>query len=390
MGTLLALTHFPTLLLAVVFMFAMGAAVWALLGWRLRLMPQASGLLALANLLLAVALATDALRGGAGPAWLAYWGSDVLGIAGFVVLRAAVPVVGERPAAWRLGVAVLLLGAVALLFMPYRPPLHRHVALVFGCMSLLCVVASLDAWRLLRRELRRPAALGLLSPLLLVSGAVALRFGHALLRPQQTAGLNQASDFNTAWVWLALLLCLLLNAAMAFLILLRLVLRIQRLTRRDPLTDVLNRRAFAERLALAHAGLARERPYALLLLDLDHFKPLNDGLGHAAGDAALTRVAGELRGALRGSDELGRLGGEEFGVLLPLTDLAGARVAAERLRRRLEQLPFEWQGRPWPISASIGLSIGRPEDADGEVALARADAAMYAAKAAGRNCVREA
>ena len=387
MATLLALTHFQTLLTAVVFLFVMAAVVWALLAWRLRLMPRASALLALANALLAAALGTDALRG-SGPDWLAYWGSDVLGLAGFAVLRAAVPVVGEQPPAWRLGVAVVLAGGLALLFMPYRPPLHGHVALVFGGISLLCAVASFDAWQLLRRALRWPAALGLLSPLLLVTAAVAARCGHALLWPQQAAELGEGTVFNTLWVWLALLLCLLLNGAMAFLILLRLVLRIQRLTRHDPLTDALNRRAFAEQLAQVHAGLKRERSYAVLLLDLDHFKQLNDGLGHAAGDAALVLVAGTLRGALRGSDALGRLGGEEFGVLLPLTDAAGARQVAERLRLKLELLRFEWQGRAWPLSASIGLALGRLEDdAEGSAVLDRADAAMYAAKQAGRNRV---
>lgn len=384
MRAVLELAHLPTLMLAVVMMFLMAALVWAVLGRHLRLLPGASALLALANLLLGLALVSEALRG-LMPHWLSDIGSDLLGVAGFAVLRAAVPVVAERPPAWRLGLLAWLL--VALLW-PLLPE-ERQVALSFGAISLMMGVACAEAWTLLRRELRPLPALGQLLPLLLVTLAVAARLVHALAWPGLTAPLGADTSFNTIWLWLALLLCLLLNAAMAFLIVLRLVLRIQRLTRHDPLTDALNRRAFAEALARAQAELRRGRPYALLLLDLDHFKPLNDSLGHAAGDAALCRVAASLRGALRSTDSLGRLGGEEFCVLLSPVEPDSARQVAQRLRERLQALDFRWEGRPWPLSASIGLALARPDEREAEAVLLRADAAMYAAKQAGRNQVRE-
>jgi diguanylate cyclase (GGDEF)-like protein len=377
MRAVLALAHLPTLMLAVVMMFLAAALVWAVLGRHLRLLPSASALLALANLLLGLALVSEALRGLL-PHWLSDIGSDLLGVAGFAVLRAAVPVVAERPPAWRLG----------LLVWPLLPEV-RQVALSFGAISLLMLVACAQAWGLLRQELRPLPALGQLFPLLLVTLAVSARFVHALLWPGLTAPLGEDSSFNTLWLWLALLLCLLMNAAMAFLIVLRLVLRIQRLTLHDPLTDALNRRAFAQALERAQAGLRRGRPYALLLLDLDHFKPLNDSLGHAAGDAALCAVAASLRGALRSTDSLGRLGGEEFCVLLSPVEPGSARQVAQRLCERLQALDFRWEGRPWPLSASIGLALARPDEHEAEAVLLRADAAMYAAKQAGRNQVRE-
>ncbi len=384
MRAVLALAHLPTLMLAVVMMFLAAALVWAVLGRHLRLLPSASALLALANLLLGLALVSEALRG-LMPHWLSDIGSDLLGVAGFAVLRAAVPVVAERPPAWRLGLLVWLL--VALVW-PLLPEV-RQVALSFGAISLLMVVACAQAWGLLRGELRPLPALGQLFPLLLVTLAVVARFLHALAWPGLTAPLGADSSFNTLWLWLALLLCLLLNAAMAFLIVLRLVLRIQRLTRHDPLTDALNRRAFAEALERAQAGLRRGQAYALLMLDLDHFKPLNDSLGHAAGDAALCAVAACLRGALRSTDSLGRLGGEEFCVLLSPVEPGSARQVAQRLCERLQALDFRWEGRPWPLSASIGLALARPEDREAEAVLRRADAAMYAAKQAGRRQVCE-
>ena len=384
MRAVLALAHLPTLMLAVVMMFLAAALVWAVLGRHLRLLPSASALLALANLLLGLALVSEALRG-LMPYWLSDIGSDLLGVAGFAVLRAAVPVVAERPPAWRLGLLVWLL--VALVW-PLLPEV-RQVALSFGAISLLMMVACAQAWGLLRGELRPLPALGQLFPLLLVTLAVTARFVHALLWPGLTAPLGEDSSFNTLWLWLALLLCLLMNAAMAFLIVLRLVLRIQRLTLHDPLTDALNRRAFAQALERAQAGLRRGRPYALLLLDLDHFKPLNDSLGHAAGDAALCAVAASLRGALRSTDSLGRLGGEEFCVLLSPVEPGSARQVAQRLCERLQALDFRWEGRPWPLSASIGLALARPDEREAQAVLLRADAAMYAAKQAGRNQVRE-
>lgn len=111
MRAVLALAHLPTLMLAVVMMFLAAALVWAVLGRHLRLLPSASALLALANLLLGLALVSEALRG-LMPNWLSDIGSDLLGVAGFAVLRAAVPVVAERPPAWRLGLLVWLLVAL--------------------------------------------------------------------------------------------------------------------------------------------------------------------------------------------------------------------------------------------------------------------------------------
>ncbi len=86
--------------------------------------------------------------------------------------------------------------------------------------------------------------------------------------------------------------------------------------------------------------------YALVMIDMDRFKQLNDTLGHAAGDAALRRLVEVLMPCVREVDRLGRLGGEEFCALLPLTDLVGALLVAERMRTNLEESAFEWQGRP--------------------------------------------
>lgn len=155
----------------------------------------------------------------------------------------------------------------------------------------------------------------------------------------------------------------------------------------DSLTGVFNRRAFFELSAAARILASRQRhKIALMMLDLDHFKSLNDRFGHAAGDQALCAFATAAQGALREPDILARLGGEEFAVTLPATDLAGAIQAAERVRYAVGVAPLPEGCGDFALTVSIGV-VMVDVDEDINAALARADRALYAAKAAGRNRV---
>ncbi len=170
----------------------------------------------------------------------------------------------------------------------------------------------------------------------------------------------------------------------------RLVTRIQHLTSRDSLTGALNRRAFEQALTEAQAQLQRGRGFALAMIDIDHFKRVNDAHGHQAGDAALQHCVRVWQAGLREVDRLGRLGGEEFCVLLPLgtpRDLATAASVAERLRSQLAAQPLRWKDVELNLSASFGVALPVTGDAQGEVGLVRADAELYRAKAEGRNRV---
>ena len=130
------------------------------------------------------------------------------------------------------------------------------------------------------------------------------------------------------------------------------------------------------------------RPTALLFIDLDRFKQINDHYGHTLGDAALRAVGAALTSALRGSDLCCRYGGDEFLVLLPETPLEGARYVAESLLERLAAIAVERPGGTFHLTASIGVAAALPRELDARRLLARADAAMYRAKRAGRNSVR--
>jgi diguanylate cyclase (GGDEF)-like protein len=163
---------------------------------------------------------------------------------------------------------------------------------------------------------------------------------------------------------------------------------LERLAMIDPLTAVANRRYFYQRAAIEiEAAQRRRSPLACLMLDIDFFKSVNDEHGHAAGDQVLKRVAEIVVAAIRPYDLLGRLGGEEFAVLLPDTDPAIAAMIAERLRVAISASPALVDGVALPITASIGVSILASEDAAIDPLLDRADRALYEAKNAGRDCI---
>jgi diguanylate cyclase (GGDEF)-like protein len=158
---------------------------------------------------------------------------------------------------------------------------------------------------------------------------------------------------------------------------------------RDGLTGLYNRRAFSELLGAAIANEDR-RPsgsLGLVILDLDHFKKLNDTYGHPAGDAALRSLARLLDQHLRKGDQAARYGGEEFVVILPGSDAERSFGAAERLRAALEKHRFVFEGARIPLSASLGVAVWPADGRDPEPLLAAADRALYAAKQGGRNRV---
>jgi len=163
---------------------------------------------------------------------------------------------------------------------------------------------------------------------------------------------------------------------------------LERLATTDPLTGLSNRREL-QRLAEVERSRAQRYGHelAVLVVDADDFKKLNDVYGHATGDLALQVLASELLGLVRGHDLVGRWGGEEFVLALPQLDAAGARTAAERLRRRLGEKPIPVpEGGTVHVRVSIGGAVARPDESF-EHALRRADTALYAAKEAGRNLV---
>jgi diguanylate cyclase (GGDEF)-like protein len=163
---------------------------------------------------------------------------------------------------------------------------------------------------------------------------------------------------------------------------------LERLATIDPLTGASNRRHFHARAALEIERTARfGQTLTALIIDIDHFKSINDLHGHTCGDAALRRLVETAREELRSNDILARMGGDEFVALLPNTDVVGALGVAERLRNRIANLAIEGEGRRFGITISIGVAAFGPGEETIDSTLTRADQALYRAKTEGRNRV---
>ncbi len=157
---------------------------------------------------------------------------------------------------------------------------------------------------------------------------------------------------------------------------------------RDGLTQAYNKRHFLERLTAEMAYACRHgTPLTMLMLDIDHFKQVNDTHGHPAGDHVLAKLARLVMCALRTEDLFARYGGEEFSVLCRGVSLDQAAILAERLRSTVETTVFEYQRRRIPITTSIGVASLVDRTDDGTRLIADADGALYEAKRAGRNRV---
>ena len=156
----------------------------------------------------------------------------------------------------------------------------------------------------------------------------------------------------------------------------------------DGLTQVYNRRYLQQRFTGEFARVQRSpQALSLLMFDLDFFKKINDGYGHLGGDEVLKGVASRVKGLIRGHDIFGRYGGEEFALILPDTDEAGAYTLAERIRKSLEAAPIDFGEQKIIATASIGLCSVQPEFHSYEQWLQAADDALYHAKRNGRNQV---
>lgn len=163
---------------------------------------------------------------------------------------------------------------------------------------------------------------------------------------------------------------------------------LEQLNRTDTLTGLANRAHWLETAAREmHRYLRNQRPATLILLDIDGFKLVNDRHGHAAGDTLLQELAAVLRENLRSVDTPGRLGGDEFGVVLPETGLERAREVAERIRQRVERLGRAGDTPVQPCTLSLGVVEIGPRHANMEAWIKQADVALYLAKAQGRNRV---
>ena len=185
-----------------------------------------------------------------------------------------------------------------------------------------------------------------------------------------------------------MILALAANVSMFSITIAHLLARINHLADHDGLTNTLNRRAMDERIRNEQLRCTRSgEHYSLVIIDLDYFKSINERFGHEGGDSALKQAARSMMAVLRNTECMGRLGGEEFTVLLPLMNLEEAAQRAEQMRLALLNARIVFDSETIPITASFGVSTLRSDYDSPETLMQRADRAMYRAKATGRNRV---
>lgn len=364
------------------------ASGWAVAGMALKMAPVVARRFFLCDFLMGLSLLLTLQRGGTLPVWLAYPFADVLGLLALCSLRLGIRYFVRSDGsgvAETLGVA--LLGGALLLSQPYGQSAGFHAVVYSLTAAWLLLRATQDALLHEQQHFTRGARALVASPLAAVGGLFLLRALMVLGGNVATASVASTEPFNVVFLLVGLVLNLAVNIAMAGVVTMRLVGKLEHLSMTDPMTGALNRRAFSASLKQQHSMAQRGMPYALCVLDVDHFKQINDQLGHAAGDAAIVHLVTVLRRELREQDLLCRAGGEEFCILLPDTTEHGASVVANRLRLALEQTPFAWESTRWPLTASFGVAVLSSANDEPETLLQRADRAVYHAKARGRNQV---
>jgi diguanylate cyclase (GGDEF)-like protein len=381
--------------LAIFFVITILNAVSMIFVWRLHYREDATRLWATSNLFAAASAFAYLLRP-VMPETLSVLSGYLAGVAGIFIFACGIARFFRRPAPWRLGIFVTLGVFIA---------------------ACLCIGLGLEVrWRFLFYSsgiiLGNLTALGYLlrAPELtpgqavevqMVDGrarfvvsfvAIVFSFGWVLITlaefPEIAPGLSKSSA-QLIWLSINIVGGALLPMSQLLMVSERLVGSLDRQARFDDLTGALTRRAFLERFQEERARAMRHRlETSLCMIDLDDFKNVNDRYGHTAGDQALRHFASVARYSMRQEDILGRIGGDEFSLLLPETSLSEAVIIADRIRDAIAKSEIIFGPHKFTMTVSIGAIGVSFDDMDPEAAIMAADALLYEAKRAGRNRVQ--
>jgi len=322
--------------------------------------------------------------------WIAHLASVTVGngalMLGYVFWLAGTHEYHRQQFRWTRWVVATVLAVVATTWFVYVEPSFRmRVVIVAGLCTLInarhaFVMLRMPTSKRSLRTLGVPMAATLLIGLTLI---YAWRAGHATLFPQGSTGLLTQDAIQVIYTSSFTVCNLMLVVAFATLASDHVRARIEEESVRDPLTGALNRRAFSEALDLELArSLRYGRSFCVAMIDVDHFKHVNDQFGHPCGDRVLVRICRRVAGLMRPNDVFARYGGEEFVVLMPETTLEFAMQVAERLRSEIDRTVDD---KVPHVTVSVGITEWSARDVTAELLMARADEALYAAKAGGRN-----
>jgi diguanylate cyclase (GGDEF)-like protein len=340
-------------------------------------------------LLMAVAVALAGVRGEQ-RTWWTFNGAALLAVLAFAAMRRGLErFLRAHSSDTEQLIMLVLFGVAALLLDTGAQASAWRVVLTYGVQAYILVRVMTVARRPIRAEFGRTAQLALVVPALSIAALLswvavqqATDFGVAL-------ELHRSHNVTIGAIGTYLLAAAVFNTGFIMLLTQRLLLKLRRSSRRDPLTGLDNRGAIDAAMLHTWGQSARSGDsFAVLLIDIDRFKRINDTHGHATGDQVLVHVAAVLRAQARQGDSVGRYGGDEFIVLAPQSTLAGAMQAAERLRAAMQAEPIHARASDLRVTLSIGVAARLKDDVAVTDVLARADRALYKAKARGRNQVQ--
>ncbi len=316
--------------------------------------------------------------------------ADALVVIGFIAMRRGLQWFMRKPRTdpEHLAIGAAQAALAAAVFVPLDWP-GASAVMCSVAVIWICLRTAFESHAFIHHEFGRTAPWVVVTPLGVVVAIMCVRTAYVLLNMgSHHEPWGRDSIMQIVLIMLFLFLAITINFALGYVVVMRLVRKLQHLSQHDGLTGLLNRRAMEYLLDREAQRLQRfGQPYAVMLVDIDHFKRVNDQMGHAVGDAVLASVARTLNEQAREVDRVARFGGEEFCVLLPHTLREGALQAAERFREAVRRNPVSSGDELVSVTISVGVAAASDPTESLEELLHRADQAMYRAKAQGRDRV---
>lgn len=375
------------LLISFIWLLALVAGVaWGFMARPLRIAPKASIRFFFANMSLGSGIYLLTLRT-AESELLLWFVSDLAILCSFMLIGWGIQQLFKLHSSATRDSLILLATTLLMLVTHLQQPHPIFLGIVFSVTATVFLYsASRNNFQAIQKDFGFVAACLMSAPLFAVTLIFFART-LVLLWPETETDAFVATYTAEAMplLWCYVVLTLAINIVMIGGALARLVAKIRQFAERDQLTGLWNRRAVLKKMQEMHdLWQKQQQSYSLILLDLDHFKLINDSLGHDAGDAALRRCATTLSAVVRSQDLVSRYGGEEFLLLFPGVAASELPLIAEKIRMTLAGCQLIWQNQPIELSASLGYITVYP-GAKAEQLLTLADKAMYQAKAEGRN-----